>query len=43
MENLKSQVNALHDQIGRLHLEHKAELAKYSLQIEKLNEDRAQL
>jgi hypothetical protein len=43
MESLKSQVTALHEQISKLHLDHKAELAKYSLQIEKLNEDRAQL
>ena len=43
MESLKSQVTALHDQISKLHVDHKAELAKYSVQIEKLNEDRAQL
>ena len=41
MESLKSQVTALHDQISRLHVDHKAELVKYSLHIEKLNEDRA--
>jgi hypothetical protein len=43
MESLKSQVTALHDQISKLHVGHKAEVAKYSVQIEKLNEDRAQL